>query len=60
MPDGHVAISAVPPHVVGDAGGDAREAGARQVEERARPEDVDPRDDGGVEVGVENWKSQNS
>ena len=53
MPDRDVAVPSVPPHVVGDARGDAREASARQVEERARPKDVDPCDDGGVEVGVE-------
>ncbi len=53
MAHGDIAISAVPPHVVGDAGGDALVSGLGEVEQGPAAEHIDAGDDGGVEVGVE-------
>ena len=50
---GHVAVAAVPPHVVGHAGRDAGEPAPRHVEQRARADRVDARDHTRVQVRVE-------
>ena len=41
VPHGDIAIAAVPPHVVGDTGGDAGEPLAGHVEQRPAPKSVD-------------------
>src|SRR5690606_3744774 len=52
VPDGNVPVSAVPPHVVADAGADAGEAVAGHVEQCPAADGVDGGDDAGVEVRV--------